>query len=357
MANFLGKILDKKEPIKIGHLTPLSGEYARFGEWEKEGVDLAVEEINKKGGINGQKIVILREDDRLDPALDQALLGRMIDVQKIQAVVGSPSSDVVLAGAPIIDKNKITMITALAGSTKITAASKYLFRIYPQTTQEGEQLAIAASRAGYKKAVVIYINNSYGIELAKSVKRKASEFGIEILAMEGYRQETADFKDQLSRVKEKNPEVIFLMGYPRDMGLILKQAGELQFQSKYLAPDTFWDPDLLAIASRATEDIAYVIPEINFAPDFILKFKKRYKNDPNVFHVLCYDALNLLALAIGRGGYNGTAIRDELFKIKDYQGASGIITFDENGDAINRPLELRTVEGRKVVPYPKEAKP
>jgi len=349
MANVLKSMFAKKEPIKIGHLTPLSGEYAYFGEWEKEGVDLAVEEANKKGGISGQKIIVLREDDQLDPAFSAALFNRLVHVYNVQAVVGSPSSDVLLAVAPVADKNKVVMLTALAGSTEISTASDYLFRTYPTTAQEGEQLASTVDRAGYKKAAIIYINNVYGIELAKSVKRKAAEFGIEILAMEGYRKDNADFAEPLSRIKEKNPQAVFLLGYPRDMELILRQARELEIELKYFAPDTFGDPKFQAGAGQAAEGVVYVAPVENMAPEFIENFKKKYKKDPNIFNAMTYDALNLLVLAIQRGGNNGEAIRNELLKVKDYQGASGIITFDEHGDAVNRPLELKTIkEGKKV---------
>jgi len=345
-------LLVKKEPIKIGHLTPLSGEYAYFGEWESQGVDLAAEQINKKGGINGQKIVIARDDDRMDPALSRAVFERMIEVQNVQAVIGSPSSDVLLAVASVADKNKVVMLTALAGSTEISNASKYLFRTYPTTAQEGEQLAIAAGRAGCKSAAIVYINNAYGIELAKSVKRKAPECGIEILAMEGYRKDNADFAEQLGRIKEKNPQAVFLLGYPRDMKLILQQAGELGIESKYLAPDTFEDPSMIKNTGCLSEGIVYIAPEDNLAPGFVKDFQKKYKEKPNIFSAMTYDALNLLALAILRGGNSGEAIKNELLKIKDYQGVSGIITFDEHGDAINRPLQLKTIKEGKKISYP-----
>jgi branched-chain amino acid transport system substrate-binding protein len=353
MPNLLNKILNKKEPIKIGHLTPLSGEYAYFGKWESEGIDLAVERINGKGGINGQRIVVAREDDRMDPPLTVAVLNKLIDTEKIQAVIGSPSSDVVLASAPIADKNRIVVMAALAGSVRISTASKFLFRIYPQTAEEGEELVAAASQLNHKRTAIIYINNVYGLELAKSVKRNAAERGIEVLIMEGYRQDSTDFSEQLGRIKEKNPEAIFLLGYPRDMEIILKQAGEFGINAKYFAPDTFEDPIMIKNAGRLAEGVVYVTPEVNLAPEFIKIFQKKNKKEPNIFNAMTYDALNLLALAIQRGGNDGTAIKDELFKIKDYKGASGIITFDENGDAINRPLKLKMIKKGKAIDYPR----
>lgn len=347
----LKKIFSSKEPIKIGNLAPMSGVYTYYGEWERNGVDLAVDQINKKGGINGQKVIILREDDRVDPALSRAVLARMIDTEHIQAVIGSASSEVVLADAPIVDKNKVAMITPLAGAARISTASSYIFRIYPTAGREGEKLVEVARQLGYKQIAVLYINNSFGMDLAKSVRRQAAQEGIEVLLMEGYRKDEVDFSEQLGRIKEKNPGAIFLLGYPQDTGLVLKQARELGIESKYLAPDTIIDPSFAETAGKASEGIIYVGPNEVLSPKFAADFKKKYKKEPNVFNALAFDALNLLALAIERGGYDGTAIRDEMLKIKDYPGASGIITFDEHGDAMNLPLNVKTIKEGKAINY------
>lgn len=353
MAKLLNSLFSKKDPIKIGHLAPMSGVYENYGEWEREGVDLALEQINKKGGISGRKVVIIREDDRVDPVLSRAILSRMIDTEKVQAVIGSSSSDVALADAPIADENKVTMITALAGSVQIATVSSYVFRIYPDANQEGVKLAEAANHLGYKEAAILYINNSFGLDLAKSVRRQAALEGINIMSMEGYRKDNTDFREQLGRIKEKNLTAVFLLGYPNDLGLILKQAGELGIHYKYLAPDTFIDPSVAQMAGKISEGIIYVSPNEDLLPKFVDGFKKRYKKEPNVFHALAFDTLNLLALAIERGGYDGTAIRDEMLKIKDYQGASGVITFNQYGDAINRLLIMKTIKEGKAVPYQK----
>ena len=350
MANVLKSLLTKKEPIKIGHLAPLSGDYGYYGELEKEGIDLAASEINKKGGINGQKLLIAREDDQADADKSVLALSKLIFADKVQAVIGSISSDALLADTPIAEKNKVVLMSALAGTSKITA-SDYTFRVYPSNTQQGEELAAAAVLAGYKNAAIIYINNEYGLDLTKSVRGAASRSGIDISIMEGYRAETIDFKDQLARIKEKNPEAIFLLSYPKDMGIILKQAQEEGITAKFFAPDTFSDPGIAEGARKITEGIVYIMPEEQLSDEFLKKFKKKYGKTPTVFNALSYDALNLLARAIERGGNNGAAIKDDLLKIKDYQGATGSITFDANGNAINRPLKLKTIKEGKPVNY------
>ena len=108
-----------------------------------------------------------------------------------------------------------------------------------------------------------------------------------------------------------------------------------------------------AAAGGAAEGIVYVMPNDTFPQEFIDNFKKKHGSLPNHFSALGYDAVNLLALAIARGGYNGEAIKKELLKIKDFPGASGIITFNELGQAINRPLALKTVKGGVPITYQK----
>jgi branched-chain amino acid transport system substrate-binding protein len=351
MAKFLDKFLGKIEPIKIGNLTPLSGEYAYFGEWEKEGIDLALEEINKKGGINGHPVVVVREDDQADPVASVQALNKLILTEKVQAVIGPINSDSVIANAPFAEKNQVVLLTAIAGAFNIPAGGGYIFRIFPTTEQEGKSLVAAAITRGNKTAAIIYINNAYGLELAKTVRRESASGGIEVLVTEGYKKDENDFGGQLTRIKEKNPHMVFLLGYPRDMGLILKQAKELGLLTDFFAPDTFEDPTVRSIAGIAAEGIVYVLPNDTFSAAFMNNFKKKYGKEPNFVDALSYDALNLLALAIKRGGNNGQAIKNELQKIKDYQGASGNITFDESGQAINRPLTLKVVREGIAIPY------
>jgi branched-chain amino acid transport system substrate-binding protein len=351
MANILGKILGKKEMIKIGSITSITGDFAYYGELEKMGIDLALEEINKNGGINGMPLEIVREDDQSDPIRSVEVLNKLIHVDKIQAVIGSITSDEVIAQAPFIEKNKVAFLTAIANSGQIPAAGGYIFRIFPTTDQEGKNLVEAAVRRGKKTAAIIYINNAYGLELTKTIRREAALAGIEVLVAEGYKKDANDFRGQLRRVQEKNPNAVFLLGFPRDMGLILKQANDLKLGTDFFAPATFEKLVIETIAGEAAEGLVYVMPVDTFSDEFTRNFKKKYGKDPNFVNALNYDALNLLVVAIERSGYNGEAIRNELLKVADYPGASGIITFDETGQAINRPLEVKTIKEGEAVNY------
>jgi branched-chain amino acid transport system substrate-binding protein len=118
-----------------------------------------------------------------------------------------------------------------------------------------------------------------------------------------------------------------------------------------MATDTFDDPLVIATAGKASEGTIYVVPADQATGAFKAAFKAKYGKDPSIYNAMNYDSFNLLALAIQRGGNDGTAIKNELYKIRDYAGASGTITIDSNGDAINRPMMLKIVKDGKAVPY------
>lgn len=347
----MGTELNKKDPVKLGNINAITGDYAYYGEWEKSGIDLALEEINCRGGINGRPVEVIREDDRADPVCSMEAVNKLIHVDKVQAIVGLIRSDNLIADAPFAKKNKVVLLSTGAGAVTVPSAGGYVFQIYPITSQIGKRLVEAAAQRGNKTAAVIYINNAYGMDLTKTIRREAPAAGIEILAAEGYKSDNKNFAGQLSRIKAKKPNVVFMLGFPVEMGLILKQARELRISANFFAPDTFAGPIVESVAGDAAEGIVYVMPNDTFPPEFIDNFKKKHGSLPNHFSALGYDALNLLALAIGRGGYNGEAIKNELLKVVDYQGASGVITFDESGQAINRPLQVRTIKKGKAVDY------
>jgi branched-chain amino acid transport system substrate-binding protein len=338
-------------PIKIGHITPLTGDAATYGEWEKEGADMALTEWNAKGGINGCQVMIVREDDKVDPAQSVTALNKMISVDKVQAVMGLPSSGETLASAPVAEANKVVLLSDGAAAIKVSSAGDYIFRIFPSTAQEGGKMTDLAKSLNKTNAAIIYISNDFGTDMANVISKNANQKGITIVDSESYSSDAIDFRTQLAKISGKNPDIIFLLGYPKDMGLILKQAGEIGIKSQFLAPDSFDDPSIVATAGKAAEGVIYVVPSDQATDKFKADFKTRYGKEASIMNALSYDAFNLLALAIQKGGDNGTAIKNELYKIHDYAGASGIITIDSNGDAINRPMVFKVIKDGKAVSY------
>ena len=338
------------EPIKIGHVTALTGDVAAYGEMEKEGADLAVAEINARGGINGHQLVIVREDDKGDPAQSVTAINKLIGIDKVSAVIGMLSSGGTLAAAPVAEKSKTVLLSATAGSVKISSAGDYTFRIYPSTAQEVDKLLELTKKLGKTNGAIMYATNDFGTDLNEIAEKKAPTEGMDILMSEGYDPDATDFRTQLAKIAATNPDVIFLFGYPKDMGLIIKQAKAMGIQTQFLAPDPFGQVSI-DIAKDAANGVIYVQPSDETSAGFKEAFKAKYGKDPNSINAMDYDAVNLLALAIQKGGNDGTAIKNELYKVHDYPGASGTITIDPNGDAINRPMVLNIIKDGKAVAY------
>ena len=135
----------KAETIKIGHIAPLTGDAAIYGEWETQGIDLAVAEINAKGGINGNQLTVIHEDDQLDPTSATNALNKLITVDKVPAVIGETSSTGTLALAPIAERNKVVLLSDGAASIKVSGSGEYIFRIYPSNALEAQKLVEIAS--------------------------------------------------------------------------------------------------------------------------------------------------------------------------------------------------------------------
>jgi len=341
--------------VKLGHIAPLTGDVAIYGEWETQGIDLAVEEINAKGGINGRQLVVIHEDDQFDPATMTNALNKLITVDKVPAVIGEPSSTGTLALAPIAERNKVVLISDAAAAISISNAGEYIYRVFPSNALEGQKLVEISSSLNLTDGAILYINNDFGIGLAKEVNDRFVSKGGTISISEGYSPDATDFRTSLTKIKEKNPKAIFLLGYPKDMAMILKQARELGINSQFLAPDTFNDPQILEQAGSAAEGVIFVYPS-NGDPakwqQFSDKIKNKYGNttDVNIITAMAYDTTNVLAAAM-KNGFTGSEIKTGLDQIKDYPGVTGNITFDKNGDVVSRLMAVGIVKDGKFEEY------
>ena len=340
--------------IKIGHLGPLTGFAANYGEQERQAIDLAVEEINAKGGINGKRLEVIHEDDQLDPTLATNAINKLITVDKVVAVIGELSSTVTLAVAPIAEKNKVVLMVHAANSNKLSGAGEYIFRIYPTNTDEGQALVELASSLGSKNASILYVNNDYGTDLESVVKKDFAENGGTISISEGYNPDETDFRTQLTKVKEKNPTVVFLLGYPKDMAMILRQAKEIGLRPLFLADDTFNNPQIVDWSGNASEGVVFVTPSNGDAErwqELSQKIENKYGDNATFITAMAYDATNLLAASMESSGATSDEIKTGLTQLKDYPGVTGNITFDKNHDVETRLFSIMIVKGGKFEDY------
>jgi len=351
----------KKEQgeIKIGAILPLTGDAALYGQNTKKGIDLKVAQINESGGIQGKKILVLYEDSKALPADGVAAIKKLAEINKVTVIIGDVVSSVTLAIAPIAEKNKVVVLSPISSAPAITNAGDYIFRIIQSDTYGGKVAAYFAIKdQGWHYLAVLYINNDFGVGLRNSFSMTVKELGGKIVSNEAYEQDSRDFRTQLAKIKKSNPEAIYLVGY-RETPQILIQAKEIGLKAKFLGTGLMEDPKVVEVAKAAAEGVFYTqnqytsdSPEPKVR-EFVKAFKDRYGSKPDIIAAYGYESMNVLHYAMTRSKLTSDSIKEELYKIKDFEGITGKISFDENGDII-QPMGVKIIQNGRFIWYKKE---
>lgn len=342
----------KEEPqakeIKIGAILPLTGEGAKYGQSAKRGIELAIKEINSSGGIHGKNISVVFEDSLMDPKQGVSAIRKMIGVNKVPVIIGAMASSVTLAVAPIAEKNKVVLLSPVSSTPALTEAGDYIFRNTYSDTYEGSRMGSYVYRQlNYKRVGMLHVNNDYGVGLTRTFREVFTGLGGIITAEEAYDSDSSDFKSQLHKIKESDPNAIYLVGYT-EMGQVLKQVKELGIVASFMSCIMFEDPKILEIAGAAAEGVIYAYPAYDTGSDqenvstFVKSFKAQYDLLPDIYAASSYDAATILASAMRRGGISAEQIRDALYSIRDFPGVTGKTTFDEKGD-VEKSIGIKKV--------------
>lgn len=344
------------EPIKIGAILPLTGDIAEYGERCKKGIDLAVEEINNQGGINGRILEIIYEDSKGVAKEGVAAAQKLVNINKVKVIIGAVASSVTLAVEPITTQNEVVLISPASSSPKLTGISPFFFRTWPSDVLEANVLAdFAFKKLNIKTVAVIHVNNDYGIGLKEEFRKTFIDLGGEILLSEGYSQDNKEFRPILTKVKAKKPQAIYLAGYHKEMAYATKQIREMKIKTQILGDATYGTEELLTISGESAEGAIYATP--TYEPkkgtksmlEFADNFKQKYGNEPSIFEANSYDALKILASAIKAVGYDTRKIANYISQLKDYDGVSGSITF-EKGD-VRKTVSIKRVKSGKFVDF------
>jgi branched-chain amino acid transport system substrate-binding protein len=360
------QIRKEEKEIKIGVIGPFSGPASMWGEQLRRGVELAFNELstNEKG-----KIRLLYEDSEADPRKAVLALQKLISINKVQVVIGPLSSTEVLATAPIAEKAKVVLLTPTAPHKDITKAGDYIFRIYPSDEKRSIMLANYTVKELHARHVgIIYRGDEFGFSVKDEYIRELKKLGFNesSIIAESYEPGVSDFRTVISKVKKINPQVVLLVGHSRELGFIVKQAYEMNFKPQFLSTADFENPEVLKIAGRAAEGVIYgsIVFNIQSSNPIVRTFRERYQKffntteNPGIVTALCYDAFRIIYHAIKQAGVpTSDNIKQALYKIKDFPGVTGNITFDENGD-VSKPWGLKIVRNGKfeilMEQYPKE---
>ncbi len=347
----------KKETIKIGAILPLTGNSAIWGVPTKEGIDLAAEIFNKEGGIEGKKVEIIYEDTKADPVTATKSIQKLFSVDKVIAVIDNSNSSVTLAVSPIVEKNKIPLLVTGASSPKIKDAGDYVFRIWNSDALEGEFMAnLVYNKFKFNNIALIYVNNNYGVGLKDAFIQSYQKFGGKTEIIETFEENSIDFKTQCSKVISSNPEAIYLVCYPKQGALLLKQLKELGNTKQIFGAVAFEDPTLLENAGNAANGLIFPLP----APvDTTLKnynyfktnYTKKYDKPVQFLAPEGFDGFNIIIKALKMSSIKDSQhLKDNLYKITSYNGVSGLISFDSYGE-VHKPFGIRTVNNDRFEWY------
>jgi len=353
--------LDQTEPggekqiIKIGVLIPLSGARAEGGNYDKNGLELAVSEINQDL-VKKYPVELIYEDTQYDPKIGVTAMNKLKDFDQVKYVIGAHGSSVTLAVAPIAEENKIILITPASQSTDITGAGDYIFRTQINIALEAPVLADFI----YKKVLaepvhLMLLNTEYGKSFETNFIPYYKKIGGQIGLTEWYGKDDADFRTSLTKIKNQNPLYILIAGVPKQAALIMKQAKEMGLTVQFFATAPIEAGELIDIGKEAVEGIIFTSPYDETSEDSVMKVYRdqyfaKYNEHNEMYSAAFYDTLNILSACFEKVGIDVEKVKQCLYDTQDYQGASGILSFDANGD-ITKPFIFKTVKDGQFVKY------
>ena len=347
--------------IRIGLNYELSGAAATYGQSSVEGIELAIEEINKAGGLNGKKIQTIKYDNKSEEAEATTLSTRLMTQDKVLAVLGPATSGAFKATIPVSEQNKIPVLSGSATADDVTVdkrgVKEYAFRICFMDSAQGKAMArYATENLGKQKAVIIRdSSNDYAKGLAESFAKTFKGAGGTIVKQEAYVKGDTDFNAILTSVRNQDFDVIFIPGYYEEAGLIIKQARAQGIDVPILGADGFDSPKLAELAGADALSNVYFSNHYSSLDDnptvqeFLRAFQAKYKKEPDAFNALGYDLAKLTEQAIGHAEkQDGESIKSALAETKNFEGVTGNIRVDKNHNAVKDTVVIKLENGKQV---------
>ncbi len=341
------------DSILVGEVGSLTGPEATFGISTNKGIKLAFKEINDAGGINGKKLELITLDDQGKPEEAATAVTKLITQNKVSAILGEVASGRSLAMAPISQQNKVPMITPSSTNPKVTAVGDYIFRVCFIDPFQGTVMAKFAhdTLKAKKVAVLRDVKNDYSVGLADFFIETYKKLGGEIILDKSYSAGDIDFKSQLTAIRAKHPDAIFVPGYYTDVGLIARQARELGIKAPLLGGDGWDSPKLQEIGGKAVNGSYFsnhysAEDKSPHVQSFIARFKAMNNEIPDGLAAMGYDAAMVLAASMKSAkSLSGPDIKEAIAAVRNYQGVTGNISIDADRNAIKSAVVLKVENG------------
>lgn len=356
----LAACADEKGPdvrsrgVPLGFYGALTGPQATFAQSGRNGARLAIDEINRGGGVLGVRLDLLIEDDHNEPAEAASAVSKLITRDHVVALIGENASSRSLAAAPIAQSYQVPMVSPSSTNLEVTKKGDYVFRVCFTDAAQGRALAAFARKnlQASTAALLVDARSDYSVGLAEAFRREFTAAGGRVAAELKYSEGDSDFSAQLTAIAPLRADLLFIPGYYTDAGLIARQARALGVKAVLLGADGWDSPKLTEIGGEAIDGAYfsnhYSVDEPSPAVrEFVRAYWKAYGAAPDSIAALSYDAARLIADAIRRAGSTeGKRVRDALASTAGFRGVTGTISFDADRNPVKPAVILKIEKGR-----------
>lgn len=349
--------VEKKDttPILFGVVVPLTGPQASYGVATKNGVDLAIAEQNRAGGVFGRKVKAVHIDDMGVPEQARDAVRRLITEVQADVLIGEVTSNAALAMAPVAQRALTPLITPSATNPRVTALGSYVFRLCFADPFQAEVMAKYAKEELKlaRVAVLRDLGSDYSLGLAEAFKERFTKLGGEIVAFEHYQEEDESFTALLQKVKEAKPDAIYVPGYHTEIRRIAQAKKDIDLNAVLLGGDGWDTNELLGGTTEILEGSYFTTHYSTGDPRpgvkrFVEAYVQELNEQPDAYAALGYDAAKYaLAAIIDADTTDKEELRDALATLESFDGVTGRITLDENRNAIKPAVILEVKDGKR----------
>ncbi|MFD2616203.1 ABC transporter substrate-binding protein [Terrilactibacillus laevilacticus] len=351
---------DSSGPMKIGLVTQLSGGGALYGNLMKQGAQLAVDQINAKGGVDGRKLKLLAEDDQANPSESVKVTQRMVSDENIDAWIGTLKSSDTITDIGITAKKNIPSFVPVAVADNVTDSG--LNNVYRNVAKNSMQITEMVNyilkEQPHKKMAIIAENTDYGRNIVKIFSEQFEKDGRKITNKELYNVGQKDFNNQLTKIKASKPDSVLIAGLVAEGALIAKQAKQLGINQQLYSFGGFMGKQPMELGGSAVNNLIHTDYFVPTAKDektqsFVNDFNKKYGQIPDSYYsAATYDAVYLYADAVKKAGTSDPEkVNKVLHELKDEHTVMGDITFDKNGQAATKVWISQIQDGKQVGIY------
>lgn len=337
-----------KGDIQIGIIGHFSGDYASYGIPMKNAVELAIKDTNNAGGINGRKLALVVEDDGSDSTKAATGMNKLVNIDNVNYILSAQGSGATSVVTPIANDNKRILMITLGSAPGLTTGKNYVFRSVPSDTYQASKM-VDYINGNLKPTTIagLYRNDPYGIGIKNIVEKGVSA---NVAASELYDPTSSDFRTQLTKIKQANPDVLVIAGASDNYPTLLKQIKELGISSTIFASETFYDQDVLSKSGAGNIEGIYTLFQqdptdyVNFKDKYVQKFGEQ----PSAYSMYAYDGAISIVKSIKTAGNNVEKVKASLLGLS-FNGASGVVGFDSEGDRTGAQYAVYKVVNGKFV--------